>query len=154
MPSDPGNLRQRLRSLLGAVWRHTKEELKNFDPSAVAVGNTSTFIKLGNLRSLKTSIVVGLLVNLASHSLPASLASSISAALVERTKRLTESEKEVFRTMRKLAAGSPYSVWLSQDVIVSALDPDKTRDDHLRLLANMKSRGLLEEGAGKWRAVW
>jgi hypothetical protein len=33
------------------------------------------------------------------------------------------------------------------------MDPELSIDARRRLLANMKSRGILEEGAGKWRAV-
>jgi hypothetical protein len=34
------------------------------------------------------------------------------------------------------------------------MDPDLEMDARRRLLANMKSRGLLEEGVEQWRAVW
>jgi hypothetical protein len=38
--------------------------------------------------------------------------------------------------------------------LLAAMDPDLDGDARERLLANMKSRGILEDGAGKWRAVW
>jgi hypothetical protein len=56
--------------------------------------------------------------------------------------------------MQALSAGQVYRVWLTTDEIVNALDKDQPHATHLRTLANMKSKGVLEEGAGYWRAVW
>jgi hypothetical protein len=61
----------------------------------------------------------------------------------------------VFDVLCQLAqGGSVYKVWIAEDELLAAMDPELELDDCRRLLANMKSRGLLEEGAGKWRAVW
>ena len=50
--------------------------------------------------------------------------------------------------------GSIYKVWIAEDELLAVIDPELDIEDRRRLVANMKSRGLLEEGAGKWRAVW
>jgi hypothetical protein len=61
----------------------------------------------------------------------------------------------VFDVLRRLAqGGSIYKVWIAEDDLLDAMDPEVDLDARRRLLAKMKSRGLLEEGAGKWRAVW
>jgi hypothetical protein len=41
-----------------------------------------------------------------------------------------------------------------QDKLLAAMNPELDPEARKRVLANMKSRGILEEGAGKWRAVW
>jgi hypothetical protein len=64
----------------------------------------------------------------------------------------------VLDVLRRLTqGGSIYKVWIAEDDLLQAIAtefPDLSKDDHKRLVANMKSRGILEEGAGKWRAVW
>jgi hypothetical protein len=42
--------------------------------------------------------------------------------------------------------------WIEEDDLLQAMDSQLDREARRRLLANMVSRGLLEEGAGKWRA--
>ena len=46
-----------------------------------------------------------------------------------------------------------YTVWVDEDDLLDAMDSEMDRDDRMRLLANMMSRGILEHGSGKWRAV-
>ena len=61
----------------------------------------------------------------------------------------------LFDVLDELAQdGSIYKVWIEEDDLVRAMNPELEIDDRRHLLANMKNRGLLEEGAGKWRAVW
>jgi hypothetical protein len=83
---------------------------------------------------------------------------TLALALIElarRFKRLNASERSVFQLMRRLAqGGSIYRVWIAEDDLLSAMDQDLSDDSRRRLLANMKSQRLLEEGARKWRAVW
>ena len=70
-------------------------------------------------------------------------------------RKLTREELQVLWVINKCSAGRPYAVWLELDDIVDrAAKEDLDRDQILRTLANMKSRGILEEGAGKWRAIW
>jgi Ser/Thr protein kinase RdoA (MazF antagonist) len=74
---------------------------------------------------------------------------------VHRYRRLTDNEIGVFNVLRRLVqGGSIYKVWIAQDRLLDAMDSEMDRDDRERLLANMKSKGILDEGANKWRAVW
>jgi hypothetical protein len=47
-----------------------------------------------------------------------------------------------------------YTVWIAEDDLLDAMDSEVERDDRRRLLAKMKNKGLLEEGAGEWRVVF
>jgi hypothetical protein len=76
----------------------------------------------------------------------------VSAAL-DRVRILKEDELEVLDVVRRLSFGKIYWVWVNEDQLIEALPGDDT-EAHKRTLASMKSRGILEEGAGKWRAVW
>jgi hypothetical protein len=51
-------------------------------------------------------------------------------------------------------ADSIYRTWMKEGRLLGILDNDMSEDDKRRLIAGMKSRGILEEGAGKWRAVF
>jgi hypothetical protein len=73
---------------------------------------------------------------------------------MERYRRLSGREREALATIRQLAAGRPYTVWIDVEELLQAMRPDMSRDERCRQLASMKSRGIPEEGAGKWRAVW
>ena len=75
--------------------------------------------------------------------------------MARRYKHLSDREVAIFDQLGRLAqGGSIYKVWIAEDDLLAAMDSELDIDDRSRLLANMKSRGILEEGAGKWRAVW
>ena len=74
------------------------------------------------------------------------------AAALDRVRILKDDELEVFDVIRKLSFGKVYRVWVNEDRLIELLagdDPEGAR----RTLARMKSRGILEEGAGIWRAI-
>jgi hypothetical protein len=88
------------------------------------------------------------------HQIPAAIIAGLAAELAQRYKRLSDQERAVFDLLTSLAqGGSIYKVWIAEEQLVDAMDPELSIDARRRLLANMKSRGILEEGAGKWRAV-
>jgi hypothetical protein len=77
----------------------------------------------------------------------------VAVELAQRYRYLGEDEKAVFDVLRKLAANEIYTVWVDEDDLLAAMDSDMDREDRKRLLANMSSRHVLEDGVGKWRAV-
>jgi hypothetical protein len=94
-------------------------------------------------------------LDLISHNVPAAVAIGIASEFAQRYRHLTDAEKAVFELLGRLAlGGSIYKVWIAEDDLLAAMDSELDLEDRKRLLANMKSRGILEEGAGKWRAVW
>jgi hypothetical protein len=89
----------------------------------------------------------------ASQSVPIAATAGVLAELAQRYKHLKDAETAVFDVLRRLAAGEIYTVWVDEDDLLDAMDSEMDRDDRMRLLANMMSRGILEHGSGKWRAV-
>jgi hypothetical protein len=95
------------------------------------------------------------LADLISHHIPVAIAGGVAKELTRRYGRLDVDEMALFDMLDQLAeGGSIYKVWIEEDDLVPAMNPELEIDDRRHLLANMKSRRLLEEGAGKWRAVW
>jgi hypothetical protein len=66
--------------------------------------------------------------------------------------RLKVEDLQVFDVIRKLSFGKVYRVWVNEEELIASIpsnDPEKAK----RTLASMKSRGILEEGPGIWRAI-
>jgi hypothetical protein len=113
------------------------------------------FVQIGDWGNPTLTAAVTVLADSYADNIPAAAAAGAAAELAQRYKHLSESEVAVFDLFGRLAqGGSIYTVWIAEDELLEAMDPDLDIDDRRRLLANMKSKGILEEGAGKWRAVW
>jgi hypothetical protein len=143
----------------GDRWRELMRRLKASPDKRLTLNlqipNTAHFLRARDSRNLMTTTAVAALTDLCSHNVPLTVAAVGLWELAHRYERLTEEEMAVFDVLRALAqGGSIYKVWIAEDDLLAAIDPEMDRDDRRRLLANMKSRGILEEGAGKWRAVW
>jgi hypothetical protein len=111
-------------------------------------------INLSHARGLRFTVAAALLSDLATHSPGVGAGAGLIAASLDRVRILRHKEVEAFDMMQKLSAGSVYRVWLDENKIIEALPTDSDTDFHRRTLANMQSRGILAEGAGKWRAVF
>jgi hypothetical protein len=119
------------------------------------IGHTSHFLRLGGwgYPALKAAVATG--SELATNSLTVAAFASAATEFAQRYRRLNEAEKTVIDVLRKLAqGGSIYKVWINEDELLGAMAPELDGDARRRLLANMKSRRILEEGAGKWRVVF
>jgi hypothetical protein len=77
----------------------------------------------------------------------------VLAAAADRVHILKDDELQVLGVMLVLSYGRIYKVSVDEDELIKALRDSGDIDDRRRLLARMKSRGILEEGAGRWRAV-
>jgi hypothetical protein len=87
------------------------------------------------------------------NNIPVAVAAGVAAEVAQRYTHLTSAEIGVLDLLGRLAqGGSIYRVWIDEDRLLDAMDL-LDHESAKRLLANMKSRELLEEGAGKWRAV-
>jgi hypothetical protein len=117
------------------------------------IGHSRLNVKFSDARGLQLTIAAALLSDLAAHDVRFTAAISGLAAALERVRILKDDELEVFDVMLNLSFGSIYRVWLDEPEIIEALPADRDADAHRRTLANMKARGILEEGAGKWRAL-
>jgi hypothetical protein len=111
-------------------------------------------IQLSNTRGLHFTIAAALLADIATHNAPLSAAVAVVSAALDRVKILIDEERAVLDTMRVLSFGRIYRVWVNEADIIDALPNDRDTDAYRRTLANMKSKGILEEGAGKWRVIW
>ena len=54
--------------------------------------------------------------------------------------------------MLDLSYGRIYQAWVDEDELIELLPADDP-DEAKRTLVRMKSRGILEQGAEKWRAA-
>jgi hypothetical protein len=110
-------------------------------------------VKFSDARGLQLTIAAALLSDLAAQDVRFTAAISGLAAALERVRILKDDELEIFDVMLNLSFGSIYRLWVDEAEIIEALPADRDADAHRRTLANMKARGILEEGAGKWRAL-
>lgn len=122
-------------------------------PGAIAFINV--FIPFSRLKDLKYSVLAGVVADALTSNLPASVGAAVIAQVASVVRKLSRDELEVLWVINKCSYGHPYTVWVElDDIVEEAISEDIDRDKLLRTLANMKSRGILEDGAGKWRAVW
>jgi hypothetical protein len=110
-------------------------------------------IKLSDTRGLKLTIAAAIAANLMAHDATMETAAIVLAAAADRVRILKDDELEVFDVMLDLSYGRIYKVWVGEAKLIQALSSNGDTDDRRRLLARMKSKGILEEGAGRWRAV-
>jgi hypothetical protein len=91
--------------------------------------------------------------DVAGDNIPIAVAAGVAAEVAQRYRHLTSDEIAVLDLLSRLAqGGSIYRVWIDEDRLLDGMHL-LDRESAKRLLANMKSRELLEEGAGKWRAI-
>jgi hypothetical protein len=122
------------------------------DAFRAIVPGTSLSVKLSEIRGLSLTITAALLADIAAQDASMAAAVGLVAAALDRVRILKDDELEVLDVLRKLSFGKIYRVWVNEDELIERLagdDPEEAK----RTLARMKSRGILEEGAEKWRAV-
>jgi hypothetical protein len=144
--SDPDDEQE--KALRGAI-----ETYISPDEFRAIVPGTSLSVKLGEIRGLSLTIAAALLADIAAKDVSMAAAVGLVAAALDRVRILKDDELEVLDVLRKLSFGKIYWVWVNEDRLIESVagdDPEEAR----RTLARMKSKGILEEGAGKWRAVW
>ena len=110
-------------------------------------------IKLSDSRGLKLTIAAAIAAELIAHDMAMDTAVLVLAAAADRVHILKDDELQVLGVMLVLSYGRIYKVSVDEDELIKALRDSGDIDDRRRLLARMKSRGILEEGAGRWRAV-
>jgi hypothetical protein len=121
------------------------------EPAAV-VPRSSLFVNLSNSRGLSFTLAAALLSDIAAHDPRMGVAVGLVSAALDRVRRLKKNELEAIEAMRLLSAQMIYRVWVDEEALIKQL-PGNDTEAHRRTLASMKSRGILEEGAGKWRAI-
>jgi hypothetical protein len=120
--------------------------------NAMLIMRTNVYIRLTEIKRLKVSLVAGLLTALQTGNPPLAVGVTLALTLWDNVKRLDDAQVELLHTMLRLTNGQVYSKWLSTESILAALPADE--EPQLRiLLADLKSRGILQEGAGLWCAV-
>ena len=167
---DPGEKRELIEDLAiefggdlpfdDAVQILTRALAPEFDPELRAryandriynrAGNLN--VKLSDTRGLLLVIATAFAADLVAHDTTMTTAAGVVAAALDRVRILKDDELQVFDVIRKLSFGKVYRVWVNEDRLIELLpgdDPERARST----LASMKSRGILEEGAGKWRAI-
>lgn len=123
------------------------------------------YFQFGTLPKLRNSLVLAGLAELAANSGVAATWAAVGAAglseVLGRVRKLQPDEVVALSVLKRLAnGGNMYRVRAAEEPLVAALEAEETEDVRLsekgahRLLASMKSRGILEDGAGQWRAVW
>jgi hypothetical protein len=119
------------------------------------LGRSGHYLRLGDLGNPTLTAAITAATEIASHNVPVAVGVGAAAEAAQRYRNLREDEKAVFDLLRRLArGGNIYKFWIEERDLLGAMDPELDMEARRRLLANMRSRGILEEGAGKWRAVW
>jgi hypothetical protein len=121
-------------------------------PAAV-IPRTSLFVNLSNSRGLSFTIAAALLSDIVAHDPTKGVVVGLVSAALDRVRLLKEKELEVIEAMQRRSFRRIYDVWVDEDELIRKL-PGSDTEAHRRTLARMKSKGFLEEGAGKWRTVW
>lgn len=114
---------------------------------------SSVFVNLSNGRGLSFAIAAALLSDIVAQDPSMGVAVGLVSAALDRVRLLKEDELEVIEAMQRLSFRRIYDVWVDEDLLIRGL-PGSDMEEHRRTLARMKSKGFLEEGAGKWRTVW
>jgi hypothetical protein len=110
-------------------------------------------IKLSDTRGLKLTIAAAIGAELIARDAAMDTAVLVLAAAADRVHILKDDELQVLGVMFNLSYGRIYKVSVDEDELIKALRDSGDTADRRRLLARMKSKGILEEGAGRWRAV-
>jgi hypothetical protein len=122
---------------------------------SLQLAHSSAFIRVGDWGNPALTAAAAALSDLVGHDIQSAVIAGVLAELAQRYEHLDEDEMAVFDLLRRLAqGGSIYKVWIDENDLLEAMDSELDLEARRRLLANMKSRELLEEGAGKWRAVF
>jgi hypothetical protein len=118
------------------------------------VSTSEHYLLLRDFKNPMASAAVAALAELASHSFSGAVIAGLTTELAQRYRHLKTDEMAVLDVLTRLAqGGSVYKVWIAEDELLATMDHEMEDDARKRLLANMVSRGILEEGAGKWRAI-
>jgi hypothetical protein len=139
-------------------------------PAAV-IPRTPLFVNLSNSRGLSFTIAAAPLsvrarprhlardwelprsVDIVAHDPTMGVVVGLVSTALDRVRLLKEKELEVIEAMQRRSFRRIYDVWVDEDELIRKL-PGSDTEAHRRTLARMKSKGFLEEGAGKWRTVW
>jgi hypothetical protein len=117
--------------------------------------HTNHYMRLSGWRNSIATASVTAVAEAATNNHPLPVVLGASLEFAQRYRHLNDNETAVFDVLRGLTqGGSIYRLWIAEDDLLDAMDSEMERDDRKRLLAKMKTRGLLEEGAGQWRAVF
>jgi hypothetical protein len=137
-------------------------ELEGDNDNFLEHGQVGQFhVPFSDMGDLRNGVLAGLLSVAVTDGNPVDVGLSAFAAAVARVKKLRPDEVVALSVLKSLVGGgSIYRVRVNEERLVARL-----KDEHVdgvqlsegaarRLLADMQSRGILEEGAGQWRAVW
>ncbi len=118
------------------------------DARGASLGSTgqhgTVHVSFSRLRELKYGVVAGLVADVLTRNLPISVGLAAIAQIGAAIRKLSVPELEILWVIKGLSAGHVYTVWVDTDEIVADAGSNQSGDDVLRLLASMKSRGILE----------
>jgi hypothetical protein len=141
---------------MGSVTTELGRDVSSPEPTkaGVQVSRSNHYLRFGELGNPTFTSAIAAGADLIAHNIPVAVLAGVAAEVVKRHTRLSDDEAAVLDVLRRLTqGGSIYKVWIAQDELLAAMDPELDLEGRRRLLANMKKRGILEEGAGIWRAV-
>ena len=138
------------RALIGTVRTYIppdREEIRANIP------HTPISVILSESRGLNFNILVALLADITAKDPSMGVLAGLVSAGLDRVRILNDEELEVFRVMRELSFGKVYRVWVNEDELLAAMDPELDIEARKRLLGSMQSKRLLENGPTGWRAI-
>lgn len=116
------------------------------------VFRTRVYVRVQEIRSFRLSLFAGLLAAQITNSPPVGITATAAATLIGNILQLEDHHVEMLAKIRRLTGGRLYTDWLGEDEIIASW-PEPDCWDPRKILADLKSFGVLEEAAGLWRAV-
>jgi hypothetical protein len=157
LPASPDD---EVAALLQGALEATHEEVSECarDEQAMMSGcmlvlNTNFWMRLSEIQRVRLTITAGLLADLITTSPVTGVATSLALAVWTSVRYLSDEQVEILKALQRLCGGRFYSEWTDVEDLLAVLPRDQDRKHYMSLLATLKNKGILEEGAGMWRAV-
>lgn len=139
---------------------HRAEIVKVVSPQKLPPGmfglvleRSKLFIQVKGISTTRAAVYAFLATTIASQSIEIGAAVGLGSQLLEKVMRLSESELELVRKFQRLCAPSSiYKTGLRLGQILESYPPSEQEAARV-LLASMKAKGVVEEGADLWRVV-
>jgi hypothetical protein len=119
---------------------------------AMLVPRTRIYIRMRAISKARFAVIAGLCAALSFQNAPIGVATAAVAAIFENVKSLADEEVEMLAKLQRLANGKAYSSWIPESELINSWPEDDALDPRT-ILASLASRGILEQGAGMWRAA-
>jgi len=132
-----------------------RDELPRLPPGVMGmlVLRTNIYVRVRNLSDFRVALFAALLADAVTDSPPAGAFMGLAAEIWANVGRVSDEELELLLKVKRISGQrSMYRHWVEEADILDSY-PASEQVDARRRLAELKSKGLMEDGAGQWRAI-